>query len=156
MKRLSLVFLALYLFQTPLFAEEQPAANPDNPLMRAEDTDKDGKIDRWTKFDGNGHVMGALMDTNKDGKPDRILEYFKGATWSMWELDRNFDGNVDLRELDHWENGRYVMFWRQDDSNFDGLIDAYYEQDSPKPESNLIGSPINSATARKNGAANEK
>jgi hypothetical protein len=52
-----------------------------NALVRAEeDSDGDGKIDKWETFDGAGRMLSVAFDTQHRGTPDRRLVYGPGGT----------------------------------------------------------------------------
>jgi hypothetical protein len=52
-----------------------PGPDGTGPLLRVEeDTNRDGKQDKWERFE-NGVVRVAEFDQDHDGRPDRRLTY---------------------------------------------------------------------------------
>ncbi len=83
-----------------------------------EDTDKDGKADRWITRDVNGTIQEIASDRHKDGKPDYWL-FCRGGRIYKREWDRNFDGKADFRTYEDY--GRLLE--KQYDDNFDGKFE---------------------------------
>jgi hypothetical protein len=105
-------------------AETQALYGPDGKLLAAElDTDRDGIVDRWERFDANGALervgrslrsrarpdvweypdpLGGLarreFDDDGDGRADRV-EPREAPAGSIEELDTDGDGKPDRRLL---------------------------------------------------------
>jgi hypothetical protein len=125
------------------------------------DTDFDGKIDVWKYYDTRGKLWRKATDTNKDGKPDVWNEFVEAERELMiQESDRNFDGKIDKRTLKKWNpnkkiqifsnnrmtsipNPGYETIWREEDNNFDGIIDVYWNRD--KKAASKVGQPMDTA-----------
>jgi hypothetical protein len=61
-------------------------------MVRAEeDTDGDGKVDKWESYDG-GRLTSVAFDTMRRGVPDRRLTYGPGGATSM-EVDLEGKGH---------------------------------------------------------------
>ena len=61
-------------------------------MLRAEeDTDGDGKFDKWETYDG-GHLASVSFDTTHRGTPDRRLTYGKDGS-ALLEVDTRGDGH---------------------------------------------------------------
>ena len=54
------------------------AANAQSLVAVEEDSNGDGRADRWEKYAG-GHLQTASFDENGDGRPDRRLTYHDGT-----------------------------------------------------------------------------
>ena len=61
------------------------------------DTNGNGKADQWQYYDGGKAIKKVEYDTNGDGKADR-WEHFTDGKLAKVELDRNFDGKIDLTQ----------------------------------------------------------
>lgn len=125
------------------------------------DRDFDGKMDAWYLYNSAGNLLRVATDANHDGKPDRFKEFLQGSrAFAIEETDTNFDGKVDKRRFLQWNankriplfnnnrmtyipNPGYVTLWREEDGNFDGLIDVYYEKASKNPSKTKVGQPMN-------------
>ena len=123
------------------------------------DRDGDGKIDTWTTYNETGHAWKRAADTNKDGKRDQFKEFINGdREFVIQENDLNFDGKLDRRKFSKWNpnkslqvfngsrmmripNPGYVTLWKEEDTDFDGIIDKYYEKGKPRASAR-IGKPI--------------
>lgn len=115
------------------------------PVLREEDTTRDGKPDRWIGYqdgtrreiweDGRGrghpdvHLLFAEggeplerieLDDDGDGQPERVFSYTRGKLTGE-SRDTNRDSKLDrFDRLD--ENGNLVL--REEDVNADGTIDV--------------------------------
>ena len=115
------------------------------PVLREEDTTRDGKPDRWIGYqdgtrreiweDGRGrgrpdlHLLFAAegeplerieLDDDGDGQPERVFSYTLGKLTGE-SRDTNRDGRLDrFDRLD--ENGELVL--REEDVDADGAIDV--------------------------------
>ena len=89
---------------------------------REEDTDRDGKADRWWYY-VDGQCQTAAEDNNYDGKPDEWF-FYEGGTYRRYEKDVNFDGKADV--WSDYAPGRIVK--TRMDTDFDGRPDrwSYY------------------------------
>lgn len=137
--------------------------------MREEKKDKngDGKMDQWFQYNSKGKLVQKATDTNADGKPDQFQTFPGGSRdLAIKEYDRNFDGKIDKRAWTQWDpsktlpsvsNGRithipnpgYTTLKKEEDNNFDGVIDVDYRkkekgQKSPVVNSR-VGEPIDQA-----------
>lgn len=126
------------------------------------DKDFDGRVEVWTIYDQKEKVKRRAKDTNKDGKPDLYQEMMPGGP-ILKEYDRNFDGKIDKRSLQVFNQDKkapiftnkleyismpgYDTLWLEDDSNFDGKIDAYREKGNKEAGKDKIGKPIDTSTA---------
>ena len=69
---------------------------PGNVLIEAdEDTDRDGRPDKWETYSG-GVLTTVAFDENKDGRPDRRLTYRQGEV-SVIESDPDPSGKYTKR-----------------------------------------------------------
>lgn len=108
------------------------------PFVTRNDTDFDGSIDTWAYFDKTGKLQATARDTNKDGEPDQFKQFLKGKSLILREFDRNFDAKIDMRKLSEWgvvrreSGGRaipsYITLQREEDNDFDGIVDSYYDR----------------------------
>ena len=154
-KPLFLAVLFLILSQSILWA-----------ALRHEKKDKngDGKTDQWLTYSSNNKLLQKTTDTNGDGKPDQFHTPLSGSReFVLKEYDRNFDGKIDKRALTRWDgdktipivmgnsvrrspNPGYVTIWKEEDDDFDGVIDKYYmKKDKTKkeqPAEAKVGQPI--------------
>lgn len=143
-----LIFLSFFLKTGFLMSEEVQTAE----RIEKVDKDADGIIDEWIYRDAGGVIRRVGKDTNKDGKMDRFMDFLKGRMVVLWEMDRNFDGKVDRRQLDEWGERRlvpgqptipgYKMIWREEDNDYDGIIDVYKENKKSNSKNNPVGQPI--------------
>lgn len=128
------------------------------------DKDGDGKIDQWLSYNSANRLLQKATDTNKDGKPDQFSTPLNGSReFVLKEYDRNFDGKIDKRTLTRWDgdktipivmgnsvrrspNPGYVTIWKEEDDDFDSVIDKYYmKKDKAKKEQlaeTKVGQPI--------------
>ncbi|NIO07737.1 MAG: hypothetical protein GTO40_06910, partial [Deltaproteobacteria bacterium] len=65
-----------------------------NVTRQERDTNKDGKMDRWTLFNSDGEVEQVEQDENFDGKPDIRLAYEKGKL-KLQEVSTGHNGKTD-------------------------------------------------------------
>lgn len=102
------------------------------------DKNFDGKIDAWSYYLESGASFRSARDTNGDGRPDKWNYAVKGRDKALREEDRNFDGKVDRRVLSAWafrkdiKSWGYAALYREDDDDFDGVIDFWREKKDPK------------------------
>jgi len=82
------------------------------------DSDYNGKIDTWMKYDATGAPIVISSDRRVDGKPDYWI-YLKNGLIYLREWDRNFDGKPDFRSLE--KNHRLIE--KHYDDNFDGKFE---------------------------------
>lgn len=110
-----------------------------------QDSDGDGRIDRFLYVDGQGEVTKLDVDSDADGVMDTFQFYAKGILVRV-EKDRNRDGQVDervylengkrVRHEDLDDQGRIVTLIRFDaeerpvsmerDTTGDGRVNAWY------------------------------
>lgn len=88
--------LALWLLLALLLA-----AGPAGAEVREQDSNGDGKIDRWVHVEG-GEAVKVEADTNFDGKVDLVQHYREGKV-SLLERDTDHDGRTDT--WDHFQDG---------------------------------------------------
>lgn len=122
------------------------------------DRDFDGKVDTWTQYDDKGMTLRTAKDTNMDGKADYFKQMVRGRDLIIKEYDRNHDGKIDRRIMSEWDPNKkmsiftnklesiampgYRNVWREEDNDFDGKIDAYWERKKPDAGKDKIGKPI--------------
>lgn len=108
----------------------------------------------WKERTSKGVLIRTSRDTNADGKPDSHQLLLKGRILILREVDSNFDGKIDQRRLVEWTTFRYGPsqpeipgyrnLWREEDTDFDGIVDIYTER-GQKTRSERIGKPMNTA-----------
>lgn len=108
----------------------------------------------WKERNSKGILMRTSRDTNADGKPDSHQLLLKGRILILREVDKNFDGKIDQRRLVEWTTFRYGPsqpeipgyrnLWREEDTDFDGIVDVYTERGQKAP-SERIGKPMKTA-----------
>jgi hypothetical protein len=135
MSRPALIFAALLTAAAALGADD---VKKDEPGV-------------WKERDSKGALKRISRDTNSDGKPDSHQLYVSGRTVVLREVDSNHDGKIDRRRLVEWatikygpglpETPGYRNLWREEDSNFDGLVDIFTERGKTGP-SERIGKPM--------------
>ncbi len=86
----------------------------------AEDTNKDGRPDKWVSIDNEG-VTSIKQDLDFDGNPDYHLKFDEAGNKILEEIDFNRDGEMDDFYL--YKSG--VLVQRQIDSNYDQNIDIW-------------------------------
>jgi hypothetical protein len=74
------------------------------PLHREVDTNGDNIRDRVEFMSPDGKVLGVGDDTNHDGKIDRYQKFLNGTVVDETR-DTNFDGVLDLRMIDTDNDG---------------------------------------------------
>jgi len=74
------------------------------------DSNGDGKPDYWEYFK-DGKLVESAMDLNKDGKPDVWSKFGPNEELIELDIDFDYDGKVDYREL--WENGFCIRIDRE-------------------------------------------
>ncbi len=139
-----------------LLARYYYAVGAPLPLLREEDTNGDGRADRWIAYEGSArrevwedrygrgtpdlHLVFAPggtplarieVDVTGDGEPDRVFRYRQGVLVAE-ALDTDGDGVLDrFDRLD--EEGRVAQ--REEDLDGDGRIDvrSVYHDESPGP-----------------------
>lgn len=136
------------------------------------DADFDGKIDTWYLYDPKGSSKSVMRDTNKDGKPDQFTQMIQGRGLVLKEHDKNYDGKIDKRTLNQWDGNKsmsiytggrmqriavpgYVVLWVEEDSNFDGKVDAYRERGNKNPSKTRVGQPMQTSPALPDAAPAE-
>jgi hypothetical protein len=75
--------------------ETYDPADPDALTAVDEDTDQDGRPDKWEKYVA-GHLTTAAFDENGDGRPDRRLTYDAGVL-ALIESDADSNGRFSRR-----------------------------------------------------------
>ncbi|MDC7124065.1 MAG: hypothetical protein PQJ46_00760 [Spirochaetales bacterium] len=110
MKRL-LIFQAIFfiVIALPLYSQS-----------REDDTNSDGKTDRWVSLSG-GHVTEVSLDKNFDGNIDYIVKYNKNGNKTEEHQDYNLDGKLD--DFYFYSNGKMIR--REIDSNYDEKVDIW-------------------------------
>jgi len=77
-----LLTLLLLAAATPGYSQQPVASfyyDERGSVMRQEqDTNRDGKMDRWIYYDSSGQIQRIEQDVNFDGKPDTIVYYESG------------------------------------------------------------------------------
>ena len=86
------VMAAMCLGATLVFAAVSNE-EPQNPKSIAIDSNRDGKPDRWERFE-NGMPSRVELDRNGDGKVDQIMYYENGKIKKI-EKDSKFIGKMD-------------------------------------------------------------
>lgn len=97
----------------------------------------------------------TAKDSNHDGRPDRFSLFLKERNLVLKEADTNADGKIDQRALVEWDANKqmtimtnrveritvpgYRTLWKEEDKDFDGVIDAYYERSKKDAASKKIG-----------------
>lgn len=116
------------------------------------DYNGDGKPETWVYFDVNEKVRRRARDKNLDGKPDHWyyqLETREQERGQIREYDKNFDGKVDKREMTLFQFRKaigtqdHVWQWKEEDKDFDGLIDVYRIRGEKNPKPNKVGTKMN-------------
>ncbi len=102
-----------------------PAAQSVGP-QEAEDTDHDGRPDRWTQRDGQGRPVRVSLDTNRDGRPDRT-EIFVGARLNRVDYDSDGDGRYDATDQ-VGDNGRPLL--RLSDRDWNSVPERWVQLDA--------------------------
>lgn len=126
-------------------------APPRGPAVRPEDTNRDGRPDKWTTVDERGVALSIATDRNNDGRPDKNELLVAGLRAYRVDFDEDFDGRYDrydsmTREgyaiLSHYDrdwddaperwvqrggNGSVVSEWTDADEN--GAPERYREFD---------------------------
>jgi hypothetical protein len=115
------------------------------PVLREEDTDRDGQGDRWIAYAGNlrseiwkdgrhtgrpdvrlvfgaggSRLLRIELDRNGDGRSERILHY-SGSMLTAEAHDTNGDNNLDT--FDYFDSEGQVGL-REEDLDGDGRIDV--------------------------------
>lgn len=90
-------------------------------LVRKErDLNRDGRVDAWETFDGEGRFAKLVFDMDFDGKPDLVVTYEKGQLVKK-EYAPGFDGMA--RTAAFFENGKLVR--KERDTKGTGKIDTW-------------------------------
>lgn len=127
-----------------------------------EDTDLDGKVDVWRKYDAKGTLIFEMYDSDKNGTPNEFTTLLSGRLTVMKESDQNEDGRVDRRMVCEWGSRRlpdrtempgYIPLWREEDKDFDGIIDDYMDRSDPTNSKTRIGKKIDTQTAEQKAAS---
>lgn len=105
------------------------------------DVNLDGQPDAWVSYYFTGSPWKISQDRNSDGAPD-YWQYLKDGTVYKWELDRNFDGKVDMQltyDSPHMAaamaSGREILK-QLHDNDYDG----FFEEVSVSAESRPVAS----------------
>ena len=85
-----------------------------------DDTNSDGKPDRWVKSSG-GRVVEISIDRDYNGEIDYIVSYDEFSNKTEERLDYNFDGRID----DYYFYSAGKMMRREIDTNYDDRIDIW-------------------------------
>lgn len=92
-----------------------------------QDTNNDGRIDRWHTFAGKNRVLVETdSDLNFDGKIDQKEFYVSGGEMTKKLIDRNYDGIIDQWEFPRSVGGLVYLIRMDDD--FDGRVDKVVRQ----------------------------
>src|SRR5262245_971678 len=83
----------------PLASQAQPVASfyydeRGNVIRQEQDTNGDGRMDRWTYYNAQGQTLRVEQDINFDGKPD-IINYFEAGKPVRQESASKNDGQID-------------------------------------------------------------
>jgi hypothetical protein len=89
----SIVFLATSAWTAESKQAVKSQSSDMKPTQVASDTNKDGKPDRWEKYE-NGVIVSVEADANFDGVVDE-RGYFEGEKLVKVEKDSDFDGKPD-------------------------------------------------------------
>jgi hypothetical protein len=68
---------------------------PRGVTQRAEDTNRDGRPDRWLTVDERGVTLSIATDRNRDGRPDKNEHLVGGLRPVRVDYDEDFDGRYD-------------------------------------------------------------
>lgn len=116
------------------------------------DYDGDGRPETWIYFDVNEKVRRRARDKNSDGKPDHWyyqLETREQDRGQIREYDKNYDGKVDKREMTLFQLNKttkahqHIWQWKEEDKDFDGVIDLYRVRGEKNPQPDKTGTKIN-------------
>jgi tetratricopeptide (TPR) repeat protein len=122
------------------------------PILREEDSDDDGRPDRWEgyeagtrrdrwedrrglgrpdlhlRFAANGDVGTIEMDGDLDGRPERVFLYQQGTLASE---SRDTDGDGRLDRVEHFDAEGFVTRREEDlDANGEPDVQSFYERGS--------------------------
>lgn len=108
------------------------------------DTDYDGEIDTWIRFD-DGRIARVAIDHDGDGNPEETRYYQRGML-SRVQRDRNGDGKPDVWEI--YAGGRLERMGV--DMDHDGRVDRWNRDEvqqgvKPKDETSDPTSPPEAA-----------
>jgi len=86
-------------FSVPSVHSQQPVASfyydeRGNVIRQEQDTNGDGKMDRWIHYSRQGQTERVEQDVNFDGKPD-VLIYYESARPARQEIASKNDGQID-------------------------------------------------------------
>lgn len=109
MYRLIIIAVLIFAVVFPLCAQS-----------REDDTNSDGKIDRWIKTSGN-KVSEISLDRDYDGEVDYLVKYDDNSNKLEEQLDFNYDGIMD--DFYYYAGGK--MKRREIDTNYDERIDIW-------------------------------
>lgn len=77
-------------------------------VVTEQDTDRDGRVDRWTERDATTHaLMKVSDDLTRDGRPDRVEIYVDGRP-NRVDRDSDRDGRFDVTDQ-FGANGRVLL-----------------------------------------------
>ncbi len=96
------------------------AIMPATAQENGDDTNGDGKPDRWLEISGQT-ISEVSIDRNYDGVVDYIIRYDENGDKKEEILDFNYDGKMD----DFYMYARGKMKRREIDTNYDEKIDIW-------------------------------
>jgi hypothetical protein len=105
---------------TAILIDSHTGSQDSDTGVTEDDTDGDGKTDRWSRYRG-GQLERDETDDNFDGKPDTCL-FLVDDKVVRREADSNFDGKVDI--WTRYVEGRPAT--TQADTDFNGRPDVTY------------------------------
>ena len=85
-----------------------------------DDTNSDGKPDRWVKSSGE-KIVEISIDRDYNGEVDYIVKYDEFSNKIEEQLDFNYDGKID----DYYYYTAGKMKRREIDTNYDDRIDIW-------------------------------
>lgn len=109
MHRFIIIAVVLFTVVFPLCAQDG-----------GDDTNSDGKADRWIKTSG-GKVVEISIDRDYDGEVDYLVKYDGNSNKTEEQLDFNYDGKMD--DFYYYSGGK--MKRREIDTNYDERIDIW-------------------------------
>src|SRR5215831_2538463 len=100
----------------------------DVPERAEADTNYDGKVDLWIRYDVQGNEIAQERDTDFDGKVDRWVTLENGKP-KIQRDDKNGDGKPE--SVTYFENGERTR--SEEDTNGDGRVDRWITYVNGKP-----------------------
>jgi hypothetical protein len=85
------------------------------------DTNGDGTVDSWARYDAAGRLTASSDDRNYDGTPDYWQTFDPPGVLSADRADEDFDGREDLWNV--YEKGIAVSYTADNDRN--GVVDEW-------------------------------